>query len=485
MVKIGKFISIVLIVASALTLSTVFRLTQPTLAAVGVLFDTGHQINASDIWGYLNMTTDLTSRGFSFNEDDNAAITEEDLYGNHILVIVRPDNRLSPWEISNIHSFIDAGHGLLVMSDGLTATATSSINTLLSPYGLEQSSKRIRTGINTNITDHDITKGVSKYYQPTGGCHFIVSGSSAESLIRDEAGRTLVATSRVRGRIVVVSDEYAFRGDSYNRYDNGILMRNIFDWLSNIEHPTADFSAQPRTGEIPLNIQFTDKSTGDISKWHWDFGDGETSDQRSPKHIYDHTGRYTVSLEVTGTTGKDSNEKKDYIHVTEAFGVVAETEPSGLTTSSIKIEPTQVLSNEGAKISINVTNRGDTRQSYQAILTINGELEESQFMDVNPGSSQTVVFDVTKTKPGTYQVSINGHKVQFVVTESTPSEVIVNQPSGVTTSSGLETPTIIAIVLGSVGTAVALFSIIKRRRRPDTLQDIAEKYRKLLDELRK
>jgi hypothetical protein len=486
--KLGKQIVVLPILALALVASAGFYLAQPASAATGVLFDTGHQVNASDIWGYQNMTTDLASRGFSFTKHNDNNITAADLAGYQILVIVRPDNELSSTEISVIQDFVDDGHGLLIMSDGLSETATAAVNDLLSPYGIEQSTGKTGRGIHSDTAEHEITKNVAEYYH-TGGCHFMVV-SPSESLVRDEAGDTLVAAAQARGRVVVVSDEFAFRQESYERNDNGILMQNIFQWLSNIEQPRADFSAQPKTGEIPLNVQFTDESAGEISQWHWDFGDGQTSSEQNPNHTYQQAGRYTVSLEVTGSGGTVTDEKPDFIQTTEAAGLVAEIEPPSeptteLTTSSIKIEPAQLPSEENTKISITVTNRSDIRKSYQAILTIDGELEESQFADIDPGSSQILVFDVSGTRPGTYEVSIDGHQVQFIVSESTPGDITVDQPDGANVSSGLETATIAAIALGSAGTALAIISINKRRRGPDTLQDIAAKYRKLLDELKR
>jgi gliding motility-associated-like protein len=47
-------------------------------------------------------------------------------------------------------------------------------------------------------------------------------------------------------------------------------------------------------------IAFKDSSTNAaiIDRWLWDFGDGTTSEQRNPVHIYDRPGRYTASLSV-------------------------------------------------------------------------------------------------------------------------------------------------------------------------------------------
>jgi PKD repeat protein len=79
--------------------------------------------------------------------------------------------------------------------------------------------------------------------------------------------------------------------------------------------PAAGFSASPTYGTAPLTVQFTDQSTGEITDWAWDFGDGETSIEQSPSHTYDTVGEYTVSLKVIGPGGSDTETKADYIDV--------------------------------------------------------------------------------------------------------------------------------------------------------------------------
>ena len=86
--------------------------------------------------------------------------------------------------------------------------------------------------------------------------------------------------------------------------------------------PTADFSGSPRSGVKPLTVQFTNESTGNITSWFWDFGDGEgTSTLRNPSYIYTEPGTYTVSLKVIGPGGEDTETKADYIEVTESAPV--------------------------------------------------------------------------------------------------------------------------------------------------------------------
>jgi len=51
-------------------------------------------------------------------------------------------------------------------------------------------------------------------------------------------------------------------------------------------------------------VAFKDLSYGDITSWHWDFGDGTTSDEQHPIHRYTKTGDYVVVLNVEGPAGK-------------------------------------------------------------------------------------------------------------------------------------------------------------------------------------
>ena len=79
--------------------------------------------------------------------------------------------------------------------------------------------------------------------------------------------------------------------------------------------PAADFSASPTSGVAPLNVAFTDTSTGSITSRSWNFGDGTTSTLQNPSHTYSAAGTYTVSLTVTGPGGSNTATKTNYITV--------------------------------------------------------------------------------------------------------------------------------------------------------------------------
>jgi PKD repeat protein len=80
--------------------------------------------------------------------------------------------------------------------------------------------------------------------------------------------------------------------------------------------PVADFSADVDAGDAPLRVQFRDDtvSPAGIDSWAWDFGDGGTSTEQHPVHIYTVGGTYTVSLTVTAPSGTDTAVKVDGIH---------------------------------------------------------------------------------------------------------------------------------------------------------------------------
>lgn len=77
--------------------------------------------------------------------------------------------------------------------------------------------------------------------------------------------------------------------------------------------PRADFTAVPTSGQLPLEVQFTDLSTGIPLKWAWNFGDGSTSTERTPLHRYSVPGSFTVSLVVENKFGSDKKTVPGYI----------------------------------------------------------------------------------------------------------------------------------------------------------------------------
>jgi trimeric autotransporter adhesin len=111
--------------------------------------------------------------------------------------------------------------------------------------------------------------------------------------------------------------------------------------------PTANFTATPTSGTVPLTVNFTDTSAGGPTSWAWDFGDGGTSTAQSPSHTYTSTGTFTAGLTATNELGSTSTTRT--ITVNEApteFTVALDADTYVNTSSPTKnyaIAPTMKL----------------------------------------------------------------------------------------------------------------------------------------------
>lgn len=64
----------------------------------------------------------------------------------------------------------------------------------------------------------------------------------------------------------------------------------------------ANFTANMTRGPGPLSVAFTDRTDGAPDSWLWDFGDGGSSHEQNPAHVYHGSGDYIVSLNVSDGT---------------------------------------------------------------------------------------------------------------------------------------------------------------------------------------
>jgi PKD repeat protein len=130
--------------------------------------------------------------------------------------------------------------------------------------------------------------------------------------------------------------------NAYNALIQGLEDQNVDDKYVvlnfKVESNTAiraDFSGSPTTGSAPLTVEFTDISAGAPTMWLWNFGDGSTSTERDPTHVYLGPGSYSVSLTVSSTEGSSTTTKNGYVTVTGVSPTVTPTvvPPSGNTIS--------------------------------------------------------------------------------------------------------------------------------------------------------
>jgi gliding motility-associated-like protein len=144
---------------------------------------------------------------------------------------------------------------------------------------------------------------------PVSGCgplnvHFTDNSSNAPLFWTWDFGNG--TTSRAQNPTVTynVAGNYTVKLTVVNK--NGQDSITKVNFVSIFPYPNTSFTSNLTLGCAPANIQFTDLSTpgqGTITQWLWDFGDGFTSNQSNPLHVYSQTGYFTVNLKVTNSQG--------------------------------------------------------------------------------------------------------------------------------------------------------------------------------------
>ncbi len=168
--------------------------------------------------------------------------------------------------------------------------------------------------------------------------------------------------------------------------------------------PNAAFSAEPRSGDAPLTVQFTDESTGSITGWAWDFDSDETTDStdQNPSHEYDSAGTYTVKLTVTGPGGSDTGILTDYITVREPAPVI-----------DFYADDTAPVA--GQTVSFTATNTGGKAESWA--WTIEG-IENTDYVYMGGTSSSSQNPQAQFLVEGTYDVSLTAIGPDYPDTET-------------------------------------------------------------------
>lgn len=119
------------------------------------------------------------------------------------------------------------------------------------------------------------------------------------------------------------------------RYDEGRRMVVYDEW--DIDNPlnrpvpvNASFSVDRTSGPVPLTVQFTNQSTGDITEYAWDFGDESTSTAKDPgDHTFNGSGIYNVTLTVVGSDGSNAQQTTSITVYAPPVAIFSANRPEG------------------------------------------------------------------------------------------------------------------------------------------------------------
>lgn len=101
--------------------------------------------------------------------------------------------------------------------------------------------------------------------------------------------------------------------DSLDFIHVGFVAFGAVFYMNQVPPPTVDFVGTPTNGQLPLAVDFTPTITSVFSSVLWNFGDGTTSTELAPSHLFVEPGPFTVSLTVVGPGGSGSRTRSSYI----------------------------------------------------------------------------------------------------------------------------------------------------------------------------
>ncbi len=211
---------------------------------------------------------------------------------------------------------------------------------------------------------------------------------------------------------------------------DAMIMR---DYIVVSDSPVADFSTSVTSGSEPLVVNFSPLFTTDVTEWEWDFGDGVTSQQMYPYHIYGSPGEYTVSLSVTGHCGSDTVVRTDYISVTGQPGHSLSFAQSDLPVKgTVDGDYTMCATSDNVyQVITEVASQIDPQSSYST-------LEHGWSFDVVSGGA--VTFHVEAYRPDNdddddfaFEYSLDGAAFFSLVTVSSAAEEVYSAslPGGI------------------------------------------------------
>lgn len=137
-------------------------------------------------------------------------------------------------------------------------------------------------------------------------------------------------------------------------YDGWLGTGRINAYQSLINLPDARFRAEGITiGPAPLTVSFEDLSPNSPTAWDWDFGDGGSSFDQNPTHVYDDYGIYSVAMTVTEPRGS-TTETLHRLVLATADTIKIDSIDAPAVAANQKVVLTSYISNRFLNSSISV-----------------------------------------------------------------------------------------------------------------------------------
>ncbi len=191
---------------------------------------------------------------------------------------------------------------------------------------------------------------------------------------------------------------------------------------TNSNPPTAVADASPLSGEAPLEVAFSsDQSTDEmgISRYSWNFKDGNFSEEPNPTHTFLSAGEYEVKLTI---------ENEDGLEATDTVTISVEGDPNEKPTARISASVTSGL------IPLEVNFQGEDSSDDKSIIKYEWDFKDGgKSTVVNPSHIFETAGEFNVSLTVTDQEGLTDTKTILITTES-PNEAPTAKATATPTS---------------------------------------------------
>jgi PKD repeat protein len=219
---------------------------------------------------------------------------------------------------------------------------------------------------------------------------------------------------------------------------SSIATRQITVQNPAIPAPNAAFSANVTSGQAPLNVQFTNQTSGSVNTYVWNFGDGTLSTSQSPSHQFLLPGTYVVTLLASGPGGLDTAQQAIQVLPPPTFTPTTTLTPSNTPTGTLPptATPTATPTNTPTPTATATLTPTATPTNTQAVVIVPTSTATATETPLPPPSNTpTATLTPTDTPTGTQPPTATPTNTP------TPTETPTNTPTDLPTATPTNTPT--------------------------------------------
>ncbi|MBN1376122.1 MAG: hypothetical protein JXA01_08215 [Dehalococcoidia bacterium] len=106
--------------------------------------------------------------------------------------------------------------------------------------------------------------------------------------------------------------------------------------------------------------------------------------------------------------------------------------PAIFDVTSLTVKPNEVTIGDTSNVTAKISNSGGGVGIYNAVLTVDGSKVNTKALTIAPGATETVTFSLSKSKAGTYKITVGNRVANLTVNPKLSS-----QPIGIKYDDGL------------------------------------------------